>query len=129
MYHFNILTPEILIQHAFKAQERAVAPYSNYLVGAALLTDSKTVILGCNVESKAYSTTLCAERVAIFSAISQGFTNFTALALITKDGASPCGSCRQIIHEYAANIPIYIANESGEYITRNISELLPFPFG
>ncbi len=129
MYHFNNLTPEILIQHAFKAQERAVAPYSNYLVGAALLTDSKTVILGCNVESKAYPTTLCAERVAIFSAISQGFTNFTALALITKDGASPCGSCRQIIHEYAADIPIYIANESGEYITRNISELLPFPFG
>ena len=129
MYHFNNLTPEKLIQHAIKAQERAVAPYSNYLVGAALLTDSKTVILGCNVESKAYPTTLCAERVAIFSAISQGFTNFTALALITKDGASPCGSCRQIIHEYAADIPIYIANESAGYITRNISELLPFPFG
>ncbi|MCH2445159.1 MAG: cytidine deaminase [Candidatus Marinimicrobia bacterium] len=129
MYQFNNLTPEKLIQHAIKAQERAVAPYSNYLVGAAILTASKTVILGCNVESKAYPTTLCAERVAIFSAISQGFTNFTALALITKDGASPCGSCRQIIHEYAADIPIYIANESGEYITRNISELLPFPFG
>ena len=123
------MTPKKLIQHAIKAQERAVAPYSNYLVGAALLTDSKTVILGCNVESKAYPTTLCAERVAIFSAISQGFTNFTALALITKDGASPCGSCRQIIHEYATGIPIYIANESGEYTTRNISELLPFHFG
>ena len=123
------MTPEKLIQHAIKAQERAVAPYSNYLVGVALLTDSKTVILGCNVESKAYPTTLCAERVAIFSAISQGFTNFTALALITKDGASPCGSCRQIIHEYAADIPIYIANESGVFITKNISELLPFPFG
>ena len=123
------MNPEKLIQHAIKAQERAVAPYSNYLVGAAILTASKTVILGCNVESKAYPTTLCAERVAIFSAISQGFTNFTALALITKDGASPCGSCRQIIHEYTIDIPIYIANESGEYITRNISELLPFPFG
>ena len=123
------MTPEILIQHAIKAQERAMAPYSNYLVGAALLTDSKTVVLGCNVESKAYPTTLCAERVAIFSAISQGFTNFTALALITKDRASPCGSCRQIIHEYAADIPIHIANESGEYITKNISELLPLPFG
>ena len=129
MYHFNNLTPEKLIQHAIIAQERAVAPYSNYLVGAAILTDSKTVILGCNVESKAYPTTLCAERVAIFSAISQGFTNFTALALITKDGAFPCGSCRQIIHEYATDIPIHIANESGKYITSNISELLPFPFG
>ena len=123
------MTPEKLIQHAIKAQERAVAPYSNYLVGAALLTDSKTVILGCNVESKAYPTTLCAERVAIFSAISQGFNKFTALALITNDGAFPCGSCRQIIHEYAPDIPIYIADKSGDFITKNSSELLPFPFG
>ena len=111
----------MLIQHAITAKNRAMAPYSNYSVGAAILTENNSVILGCNVESKAYPTTLCAERVAIFSAISQGFTNFTALALITKDGASPCGSCRQIIHEYAADIPIYIANESAEYITRNIS--------
>ena len=123
------MTPEKLIQHAIKAQERAVAPYSNYLVGAALLTDSKTVILGCNVESKAYPTTLCAERVAIFSAISQGFNKFTALALITNDGAFPCGSCRQIIHEYTPDIPIYIADKSGDFITKNSSELLPFPFG
>jgi len=123
------MTPVELIQHAVTAQNRAVAPYSNYIVGAAILTDSNSVILGCNVESKAYPTTLCAERVAIFSAISQGFTNFTALALITKDGAFPCGSCRQIIHEYATNIPIYITNEFGDYITKNSSELLPFPFG
>ena len=123
------MTPEKLIQHAIKAQERAVAPYSNYLVGAALLTDSKTVILGCNVESKAYPTTLCAERVAIFSAISQGYNKFTALALTTNDGAFPCGSCRQIIHEYAPDIPIYIADKSGDFITKHSSELLPFPFG
>ena len=123
------MTPEKLIQHAIKAQERAVAPYSNYLVGAAILTDSKTVILGCNVESKAYPTTLCAERVAIFSAISQGYNTFTALALITNDGAFPCGSCRQIIHEYAPDIPIYIADKSGDFITKHSPELLPFPFG
>jgi len=123
------MTPEVLIQHAITAKNRAMAPYSNYSVGAAILTETNSVILGCNVESKAYPTTLCAERVAIFSAISQGFTNFTALALITKDGAFPCGSFRQIIHEYATDIPIYIANKSGEYITRHISELLPFPFG
>ena len=123
------MTPEKLIQHAIRAQERAVAPYSNYLVGAALLTDSETVILGCNVESKAYPTTLCAERVAIFSAISQGYDKFSALALITNDGAFPCGSCRQIIHEYAPDIPIYIADKSGDFITKNSSELLPFPFG
>lgn len=123
------MTPEELVQHSMKAQQRAKAPYSKYLVGAALLTDDNSVILGCNVESKAYPTTLCAERVAIFSAISRGYTNFTALALITKDGAFPCGSCRQIIHEYATGIPIYIANESGNYITKNSSDLLPFPFG
>ena len=123
------MIPEKLIQHAITAQKRALAPYSNYFVGAAVLTDSNTVILGCNVESKAYPTTLCAERVAIFSAISQGYTNFTALALTTKDGASPCGSCRQIIHEYAGGIPIYIADESGIFITKTSTELLPFPFG
>ncbi len=123
------MTPEKLIQHAIIAQKRALAPYSTYLVGAAILTDTDSVILGCNVESKAYPTTLCAERVAIFSAISQGYTNFTALALITNDGAFPCGSCRQIIHEYAGGIPIYIANESGNFITKSSADLLPFPFG
>ena len=123
------MTPEVLIQHAITAKNRAMAPYSNYSVGAAILTETNSVILGCNVESKAYPTTLCAERVAIFSAISQGYNKFTALALITNDGAFPCGSCRQIIHEYASNIPIYIANKSGNFISKNSSDLLPFPFG
>ena len=123
------MTPEMLIQHAVTAQNRAMAPYSNYSVGAAILTEGNSVILGCNVESKAYPTTLCAERIAIFSAISQGFNKFTALALITNDGAFPCGSCRQIIHEYAPGIPIYIADQSGDFIIKNSSELLPFPFG
>ena len=94
-----------------------------------ILTKENTVILGCNVESKAYPTTLCAERVAIFSAIAQGHRKFSALALVTEDGAFPCGSCRQIIHEYAGNIPIYISNGSNEYITQTISDLLPNPFG
>ena len=76
------MLPEDLIKYAVKGQSRAVAPYSNYLVGAALLTDENSIILGCNIESKAYPTTLCAERVAIFSAISQGYTIFSALALI-----------------------------------------------
>ena len=123
------MTPEVLIQHAITAKNRAMAPYSNYSVGAAILTETNSVILGCNVESKAYPTTLCAERVAIFSAISQGYNKFTALALITSDGAFPCGSCRQIIHEYDPDIPIYIADKSGDFITKNSFELLPFPFG
>ena len=83
-----------LISHAIIAQNRAIASYSNYPVGAALLTIDQSIILGCNIESKAYPTTICAERVAIFSALSQGHNQFKALALITKDGAYPCGSCR-----------------------------------
>ena len=123
------MTPEKLIKHAFTARKRAAAPYSQYQVGSAILTNDNTVILGCNVESKAYPTTLCAERVAIFSAIAQGHRIFSALALVTEDGAFPCGACRQIIHEYAGNIPIYISNGSDEYITKTISDLLPNPFG
>ena len=123
------MTPEKLIKHALTARKRAAAPYSQYQVGSAILTNDNTVILGCNVESKAYPTTLCAERVAIFSAIAQGHRKFSALALVTEDGAFPCGSCRQIIHEYAGNIPIYISNGSDQYITKTISDLLPNPFG
>ena len=123
------MAPEDLIKEAIVAQKRAEAPYSNYPVGAALLTSDDLVILGCNIESKAYPTTLCAERVAIFSAISQGYEDFSAMALITQDGAFPCGSCRQIIHEYVGNIPIYIAKDLDNYITQIISDLLPFPFG
>jgi len=123
------MAPEELIKKAISAQKRAVSPYSSYPVGAALLTADGSIILGCNIESKAYPTTLCAERVAIFSAISQGYKNFSAMALITRDGAYPCGSCRQIIHEYAGNIPIYIAKDVENYATQTISDLLPFPFG
>ena len=123
------MTPEDLIKQALIAQKRAISPYSKYPVGAALLTSDGSIILGCNIESKAYPTTLCAERVAIFSAISQGYENFSSMALITGDGAYPCGSCRQIIHEYAVNIPIYIAKDIENYITQTISDLLPFPFG
>ena len=123
------MLPEELIQYAHLAQERAKAPYSDYAVGAALLTEDNTIILGCNIESKAYPTTLCAERVAIFSALAQGHQKFRALALVTRDGAFPCGSCRQIIHEYAGDIPLYIVDNSGKYLTKSISELLPHPFG
>jgi len=123
------MKPKDLIKEAILAQKRAKAPYSNYPVGAALLTIDHSVILGCNIESKAYPTTMCAERVAIFSAVSQGHKDFSAMALITQDGAFPCGSCRQIIYEYTGNISIYIATDLENYVTQTISELLPFPFG
>jgi len=124
------MNPKQLIKEAKEAQKRAKAPYSKYPVGAALLLPDDKVIYGCNIESKAYPTTLCAERIAIFSAISQGYTKFHALALITQDGGTPCGGCRQIMHEYLGNIPIYIANNSMEkYKILTIKELLPHPFG
>ena len=123
------MLPNELIKQAQLAQQRAKASYSHYEVGAALLTEDNTIILGCNIESKAYPTTLCAERVAIFSALAQGYEIFNAMALVTTDGAFPCGSCRQIIHEYAGNIPIYISNGSDKFVTHTISDLLPYPFG
>ena len=123
------MKPEKLIEHAIIAKTRAISPYSNYSVGVALLTSNNTIILGCNIESKAYPTTLCAERVAIFSALSQGFSDFKSIAIVTNDGAFPCGSCRQIIHEFTKGINIYISDESKKFIKINISELLPHPFG
>ena len=119
----------LLIDEAISARIKAVAPYSNYQVGAALLTLHGTIVHGCNVESKAYPTTLCAERVAIFSAISQGFNQFKAMALVTEDGAMPCGSCRQIMFEFLGDIPIIVSDLDRKYQTLNISDLLPFPFG
>jgi len=117
-----------LINHAREARTFSKSPYSNYAVGAALLTNNGDVIYGCNVESKAYPTTLCAERVAIFSAIAQGYDKFTKLAIITRDGAAPCGACRQIISEYCGNISIHFANELGEFQTMMMDDLLPLAF-
>ncbi len=124
------MDPEKLILEAVKAQKNAKAQYSNYPVGAALLTSDDTIIHGCNVESKAYPTTLCAERIAIFSAIAQGFSKFKALAIVTNDGGMPCGGCRQIMVEYLENIPVFVGNTSNDSIqTFTIEELLPHPFG
>ncbi|MBT7368980.1 cytidine deaminase [Candidatus Woesearchaeota archaeon] len=122
------MQPKDLIKHSIEAQKRAKAPYSNYKVGAALLTKTGEIILGCNVESKAYPTTMCAERVAIFSALAQGHSQFNALAIVTEDGGSPCGSCRQIIFEYAPNAEIYVSDNNGNYKTYTIHDLLPHPF-
>ena len=118
-----------LIESAINAQTKAICPYSNYPVGSALLTIEGNIIIGFNIESKAYPTTLCAERVAIFSALSQGFSEFKMLAVSTTDGATPCGSCRQIIYEFAGDIPILISDSDGKYYETNTKELLPKPFG
>ena len=124
---------EDLIIEAIKAQGYAKAKYSNFLVGAAIVSNNNEVILGCNIESAAYPSTMCAERVAIYSAISQGILKFKAIAIVSSLSAKPCGPCRQIIHEYLGNVPIYISDgndkENIKYETHYIKDLLPYPFG
>ena len=117
-----------LIQQAKIARTFAKAEYSNYQVGAALLCENGEIIHGCNIESKAYPTTMCAERVAIYSAVSRGITKFVSIAVVTHDGATPCGACRQVMYEYAGNIPVYIANLDGNENCIRLNELLPHPF-
>ena len=124
------MKPLDLIKHAVDAQKNAQAKYSNFYVGCALLSESNQVFLGCNIESAAYPSTICAERVAIYSAISQGTKRFKSIAIVSSESAKPCGPCRQIIHEYLGDIPIYISNGSGDkYETHSITNLLPYPFG
>ena len=122
------MTPEKLIEKALEAQKNSQCKYSNFPVGCALLSKNNKVILGCNIESAAYPSTICAERVAIFSAISLGIFEFMAIAIVSPIGAKPCGQCRQIIHEYLGNIPIYVLNND-KIETHFISDLLPHSFG
>jgi len=118
-----------LIRQAQSARERARAPHSVYTVGAAVLTGSGKVYPGCNIESNAFPTTICAERVAIFSAIASGERSFTALAIVSNDSAPPCGACRQVIYEQCGEIPIYVAGPDGQSQQEfSTSQLLPHPF-
>ena len=119
---------EKLIKEARLAQKHSYSPYSKYKVGAAVLTDDDTIVSGCNVESSSYSLTCCAERVAIFSAIAQGYHKFKALAVITDHGGTPCGACRQVIWDLCGDIPIYISDEKGEVEETTSKELLPNAF-
>jgi cytidine deaminase len=121
--------PEELVARAALAQAYAYAPYSNYPVGAALLTGSGRVYLGANVENAVYSLTVCAERVAVFNAISEGERELEALAVVTWNGGSPCGACRQVLREFAPNLTVYIADADGNYRETDIARLLPDSFG
>ncbi len=123
------MPPEELIARAALAQEFAYAPYSNYPVGAALLARSGQVYLGANVENAGYSLTTCAERVAVFKAVSEGEREFEAIAVVTLNGGSPCGACRQVLREFAPNLIVYIANADGDYRQTTVAGLLPDSFG
>ena len=117
-----------LIQKAIEMRHMAMAPYSKYKVGAAVLTNTGEIFGGCNIENSSYSLTCCAERVALFKAISEGFTNFKSLAVSTKNAGMPCGACRQVIWDLCGDIPIYICNDIILIKTSQTSELIPQPF-
>ncbi len=119
-----------LIEQAEAAREKAVAPFSNFKVGAALETKDGAVYTGCNIENASYGLTMCAERVAIFKAISEGEREFKTIAVVadTDELTPPCGPCRQIIHEFCGDIPVILANLKGEAETVQMNELLPRAF-
>jgi|SRR5687768_17461795 len=123
-------TKKELIEAARRVRERAYAPYSNFKVGAAVRTKSGKIYTGCNVESASYGLTVCAERVAVWKAVSEGEKEFTDIAVVadTEELTPPCGVCRQIIWEFGGDIPITFANLHGKTETVKISELLPRAF-
>ena len=118
-----------LIKAAFDVRSKAYAPYSNYSVGAALLTKTGKVFLGVNVENAAYPDTICAERSAVVSAVSAGERDFEAIAVATRNGGTPCGSCRQVLAEFGLDIDVLLVDDSGNLIqTYTVQELLPGAF-
>jgi cytidine deaminase len=121
---------ETLIAAARQARENAHAPYSNFRVGAALRAQSGRIYTGCNVENASYGLTLCAERVAIFKAMSEGERGFDAIAVVTDTATltPPCGACRQIIWEFCGDVEILLANLEGKVERERAGKLLPRPF-
>ncbi len=127
------MKPADLLAAAAAACRNAHAPYSKYRVGAALLTDDGSVITGCNVENASYGLTICAERVAIGTAVAAGKTPFKAIAIMADNGPAPfpCGACRQVLAEFCTpELPVYIAGAgcTDAYETTTLGTLLPFAF-
>jgi cytidine deaminase len=119
-----------LIASASEARQWAYAPYSHYPVGAALLTGSGRIYDGVNVENAAYPDTICAERVAVFKAVSEGEREFVAIAVVTSNGGTPCGSCRQVLAEFSRSMLVLIADGDGKVIREiTVEDLLPEAFG
>jgi cytidine deaminase len=119
-----------LVTEARAARERALAEYSNFRVGAALETHDGVIITGCNIENATYGLTMCAERVAIFKALSDGHRRFRRLVVVADTPAPtpPCGACRQILWEYAGDVEVITANLAGVSARHEMRDLLPGPF-
>ncbi len=124
------ISDQDLIAAAIEGSKQAYIPYSNYRVGAALLTESGAVITGCNVENVGYSPTICAERTALVKAVSEGHRNFAAVAVVTRDGGSPCGVCRQALFEFSPAMKVLLADLDGNLcLSTTLADLLPHGFG
>jgi cytidine deaminase len=121
-----------LVRAALRAQKNAVAPYSKFFVGAALLTSDGRIVGGANVESASYGLTCCAERIALFKALTEGHKKFTAIAIVAAwdHGPMPCGACRQLLAEYASKAKVFIADSRKPSMIREfrVAELLPEAF-
>jgi cytidine deaminase len=119
-----------LVKHAMAAKKQAYAPYSKFRVGAALLATSGRIYTGCNIESSSYGLTICAERTAIFKAISEGERNFKAITVVSDDTdfTPPCGACRQVLLDLAGNIDFVMANPQGRIKRMKMKDFLPHAF-
>jgi len=119
-----------LVDAARKARENAVAGFSGFKVGAALETADGTIVTGCNVENATYGLTVCAERIAMFKALSEGHREFTRVAVVadTADPTPPCGACRQILWEFGGDLEVFLANLTEHKGTYRMKDLLPLPF-
>jgi cytidine deaminase len=122
--------PQGLIGAAKKAAKHAYAPYSRFKVGAAILTNSGGVYSGCNVENASYGLTICAERAAVFNAVAAGDNRLEIIAVVSENGSTPCGACRQVLAEFNPDLRIILGNpESVGFSEMSLSDLLPEPFG
>jgi cytidine deaminase len=122
-------TRKNLIEAATRARQWAYVPYSHYAVGAALLTHSGRVYTGVNIENAAYPVTVCAERVAVFKAVSDGERQFVAIAVVTANAGTPCGSCRQVLSEFGLDTAVIIADDQGRIaMETTVGDLLPGAF-
>ncbi len=119
-----------LVAAARAAREHAVARFSGFKVGAALLTPDGSIISGCNIENATYGLTVCAERVAMFTALSEGHREFVAVAVVADTGepTPPCGACRQILWEFGGDLEVFLANLTEHKGTHRLKDLLPLPF-
>jgi len=121
---------ERIIKSAMRVRHFAYAPYSHYQVGAALLTRSGRIFTGVNVENAAYPAGICAERTAIFKAVTAGEKDYIAMAVVTENGGTPCGSCRQVMAEFSLGMSVIVLDETGKIVLdTTVADLLPGAFG